>query len=64
LPLIFSNESAWKNSVLVKDTPWSNIHLSGKKIRALWAEFAKTGKISNDSERPEILKVNKVSSNH
>lgn len=64
LPLIFSNESAWKNSVLLKDTPWSNIHLSGKKIRALWAEFARIGKISNDSERPEILKVNKVCSNH
>lgn len=60
LPLIFENESAWKNSGLLKDIPWNYIQENGEKLRALWAEFARTGKISDDSERPEILELRKV----
>ncbi|REC43395.1 carboxylesterase family protein [Chryseobacterium pennipullorum] len=60
LPLIFGNESAWKSSGLLKDIPWSHIHEYGKQIRALWAEFARTGKISKHSGRPAILEVKKV----
>ena len=60
LPLIFGNESAWKSSELLKDIPWSRIHENGKKLRALWAEFARTGKISDTSEKPEILELRKI----
>ncbi|MFP8893146.1 carboxylesterase family protein [Chryseobacterium sp. EZn1] len=60
LPLIFGNESAWKSSELLKDIPWSRIHENGKKLRALWAEFARTGKIADTSERPEILELQKM----
>ncbi|MDQ0592763.1 para-nitrobenzyl esterase [Chryseobacterium ginsenosidimutans] len=60
LPLIFENESAWISSELLKDIPWKYIHENGKKLRSLWAEFARTGKISDDSERPEILELRKV----
>lgn len=60
LPLIFGNESAWKSSELLKDIPWSRIHENGKQLRALWAEFARTGKISDTSERPEILELRKI----
>lgn len=60
LPLIFGNESAWKSSELLKNIPWSRIHENGKKLRGLWAEFARTGKISDTSERPEILELRKM----
>ncbi|TZG00141.1 carboxylesterase/lipase family protein (plasmid) [Chryseobacterium panacisoli] len=60
LPLIFGNESAWKSSELLKDIPWSRIHENGKKLRALWAEFARTGKIADTSEKPEILELQKI----
>lgn len=60
LPLIFGNESAWKSSELLKDIPWNEIHENGKKLRALWAEFARTGNIADDSDRPEILKIRKI----
>lgn len=60
LPLIFGNESAWKSSELLKDIPWNRIHENGKNLRALWAEFARTGKISDTSERPEILELRKM----
>ncbi len=60
LPLIFENESAWKNSALLKDVPWNHIQENGRKLRSLWAEFARTGTISDGSERPEILELRKV----
>jgi len=60
LPLIFGNESAWKSSELLRNIPWSRIYENGKKLRALWAEFARTGKISDTSERPEILELRKM----
>lgn len=61
LPLIFENETAWKGSELLKDIPWEYIRENGKKLRSLWTEFARTGKISEDSEKPEILELRKVS---
>lgn len=60
LPLIFGNESAWESAELLKDIPWEFVHENGEKLRALWAEFARTGKISDKSERPEILKIRKI----
>lgn len=60
LPLIFGNEPAWKSSELLKNIPWDRIHENGKKLRSLWAEFARTGKISDTSERPEILELRKI----
>jgi len=60
LPLIFENKSAWKSSELLKDIPWEFIQENGKKLRSLWAEFARTGKISDTSERPEILELRKI----
>lgn len=60
LPLLFENKEAWQSAELLKDVPWEYIQENGKKLRALWAEFARTGAISENSERPEILKLQKV----
>ncbi|MBV8328055.1 carboxylesterase family protein [Chryseobacterium sp.] len=60
LPLIFGNEKAWASSAMLKNIPWHTIQENGKKLRALWAEFARTGKISDQSPRPEILKIQKI----
>ncbi len=60
LPLIFGNEEAWKPAELLKNVSWEYIHENGKKLRALWAEFAGTGHISAESERPEILSLRKL----
>lgn len=60
LPLVFENREAWKGSELLKNVPWEYIRENGKKLRALWAEFARTGHIRNDSERPEILELHQV----
>jgi para-nitrobenzyl esterase len=60
LPFIFGNESAWKNAGILNNIPWKYIDENGKKLRSLWTEFAKKGKISDQSERPEILELRKV----
>lgn len=60
LPLIFADQEAWKDSELLQDVSWDHIFENGKKIRALWAEFARTGNIADDSEIPAVLKVEKV----
>lgn len=60
LPLIFGNEEAWKNAELLKNVPWNYIFENGKKLRAVWAEFAINGKISDPKYRPEILDIKKV----
>jgi len=60
LPLIFENEEAWKHSELLKEVPWSYVQENGRKLRALWAEFAATGKISEKSELPEMLELRKI----
>lgn len=60
LPLIFENEEAWKHSELLKDVPWEYIQENGRKLRALWAEFAATGKISENAELPEIVELRKI----
>jgi len=60
LPLIFENKSAWESSELLKDISWEYIQENGKKLRSLWAEFARTGNISKTSERPEILELRKI----
>ncbi|SHE51629.1 carboxylesterase family protein [Chryseobacterium sp. OV279] len=60
LPLVFGNEEAWKSAELLKNIPWKYIHENGKKLRAIWAEFARTGTISDTSERPEILRIRKI----
>lgn len=60
LPLLFGNEGAWRSAGLLKDIPWEYIHENGRKLRALWAEFARNGHISDDSEKPEILKIQRM----
>ncbi|MBK1898069.1 carboxylesterase family protein [Chryseobacterium paridis] len=60
LPLLFGNEDAWKSAGLLKNIPWEYIHENGIKLRAVWAEFARTGKITDQSEKPEILEFRKI----
>lgn len=62
LPLIFGNESAWKEAGLLKDIPWTYIHEMGKGIRRVWADFARTGKIG-EHKMPEILDLKKIITN-
>ncbi|KUY20142.1 para-nitrobenzyl esterase [Elizabethkingia miricola] len=60
LPLLFGNEETWKHAELLKGIPWAEIDKVGKKIRAIWAEFAKNGSVSENSDKPEVLKISQI----
>lgn len=60
LPLLFGNEEAWKHAELLKGIPWAEIDKVGKKIRAIWAEFARNGSVSENSDKPEVLKISRI----
>lgn len=59
LPLLFGNEKAWKNAALLKNIPWNYIFENGKKIRKIWADFARNGNV-NINDKPEILEIRKI----
>ncbi|WP_345991868.1 carboxylesterase family protein [Chryseobacterium sp. Chry.R1] len=60
LPLLFGNEEAWQSAGLIKNIPWEYIHHNGRKLRAVWAEFSRTGRISGESLKPDILELRKM----
>lgn len=60
LPLLFGNENAWKQAGMLKNILWKYLHENGKQLRAIWAEFAKTGAVSEHTKRPEILSLIKI----
>ncbi|QQV01912.1 MULTISPECIES: carboxylesterase family protein [Chryseobacterium] len=60
LPLIFASKTAWKNSALLKNISWEYLFQEGRKIRALWADFARTGQIKDVLHKSEILKIKKI----
>ncbi|MDQ3291397.1 MAG: carboxylesterase family protein [Bacteroidota bacterium] len=45
LPLLFGDKETWQKSELTKGIPWSEIQHHGQEIRALWAQFARSGQL-------------------
>ncbi|KQR93683.1 para-nitrobenzyl esterase [Chryseobacterium sp. Leaf180] len=60
LPLVFGNESAWKDAEILHNIPWEYIERHGKKIRTLWAAFAQSGSLDENLSVPEILYVKEM----
>lgn len=51
LPLLLGTRNAWEGTKLVGRTSWADLDQRGKAVRALWAEFARTGKVSPGTAR-------------
>lgn len=61
LPLLFGGQHTWQHSVLLKDIPWSEVQENGRKMRALWAQFARTGNLDEKgSIHPAVLHYRKL----
>ena len=41
LPLLFGNEATWGRAPLVRGASWTEIDREGKRMRAVWADFAR-----------------------
>lgn len=60
LPFVFGNRSAWENTGILKNMSWEYIHENGQKLRNLWAGFARTGKVYDETEKPDIIEIKKI----
>lgn len=56
-PLLFGDEDVWKDSVFITGKDWASVEHDGKRLRYIWAEFAKHGTI-DVKLAPKFLKVN------
>lgn len=52
LPLLLGDERAWAGSPMLGSTPWPQVEAAGRRLRAVWAEFARTGRLVPDEHLP------------
>ena len=46
LPLLFGDESEWRDSILLEGQMWTDVRRDRKSMQAMWTQFAKTGGIA------------------
>ncbi len=60
LPLLFGDEAIWRDADLVAGLSWAEVHASARKVRALWASFARTGSLEPGAIEPTLLSYRKA----
>jgi len=60
LPLLFGDEQTWRDADLVAGLSWAEVHRSARKIRALWALFARTGSLEPGLIEPTLMSYGKA----
>ncbi|WP_433803196.1 hypothetical protein [Actinomycetospora sp. CA-084318] len=45
LPLLLGDRAAWWSSPMLGTTPWPEVDATGRDLRAVWAGFARTGRL-------------------
>ena len=58
LPLLFGDEETWRGATLLEGAHWSEVHRQGRILRAIWADFARTGRASGSY--PGLIRVTDV----
>lgn len=59
LPLLFGDEETWRGASLVEGASWSEVDRQGRILRQLWADFARTGRVST-GKRPGLVRIDAV----
>lgn len=57
--LLFGDEDVWKDSLFIKGKDWASVEHDGKKLRYVWAEFAKEGTV-DVKLTPKFLKIKEI----
>lgn len=60
LPLLFGGISIWENAKLVEGVSLAEMDEKGRKFRALWARFARTGQLEEKGGIEGVLKYKKL----
>jgi len=49
LPLLLGSEEAWGRSALLGTSDWADVDRLGRRVRQIWADFARTGTVAADA---------------
>ncbi|GAA4321307.1 hypothetical protein GCM10023162_28340 [Klenkia terrae] len=60
LPLLFTDEAAWRGAPLIAGADWSDVERRGRQLRQVWADFARTGEVT-PRDVPGFLRTHRVS---
>ena len=61
LPLLFGGKATWEKSLLTKGIEWEELEMQGKKLRGIWAEFARSGNLpTEDDTLRDLVKISSV----
>ncbi|HEX8510939.1 MAG TPA: carboxylesterase family protein [Propionibacteriaceae bacterium] len=55
LALLFGDEETWSRAALVAGASWPELHSQAKKVRQLWADFAR-GRLDDGGDIPGVLR--------
>lgn len=56
LPLLFGDEATWRRAALVAGASWPELHAQGRRVRALWAAFARGDALPRRGRLPGALR--------
>ena len=49
VPLLLGGRAAWGHTLLVGDSDWADVDRRGRRLRQVWADFARTGTVAADA---------------
>ncbi|MCW4386181.1 carboxylesterase family protein [Salinibacterium sp. SYSU T00001] len=60
LPFLFGDEQTWRRSKILAGAPWAEVERHGRRIRQLWADFARGEELPARGEIPGVLTHERV----
>ncbi|MDY6945079.1 MAG: carboxylesterase family protein [Pseudomonadota bacterium] len=60
LPLLFGDEQTWRDAEIVGGLAWAEVHESGRKVREVWSQFARTGELQPGLIEPKVLNYRRL----
>ncbi|TYZ10993.1 carboxylesterase/lipase family protein [Hymenobacter lutimineralis] len=60
LPMLFGTQQTWAGVPLLGQAKWADVEAAGRRVRQLWADFARTGVLPSRMLIPEVLAVHQV----
>jgi para-nitrobenzyl esterase len=61
LPLLLGTPASWAATPLLGRARWEDVQAAGKKVRQLWADFARSGELPARADLPGVLRLHRVS---
>ena len=60
LPLLLGTRASWAATPLLGTADWEEFNATGRRVRQLWADFARTGRLPDRVEIPGVLLVERA----